>query len=81
MSAKEMFEELGYECFDDRKRKGLPLIILYRKEEIPEIVSWVEFNLVDENWKTSLKSFCTKNAKKLQEAINQQVKELGWLDE
>lgn len=80
MNAKEMFEELGYECFDDRKREGLPLIILYRKEEIPEIVSWVEFNLVDKNWKTSLKSFSTKSAKKLQEAIKQQCKELNWID-
>ena len=25
MSAREMFEELGYECFDDRKQPGLPL--------------------------------------------------------
>ena len=79
MSAKEMFEELGYECFDDRDDKEyLPLTILYRKEDIPEVVVWVSFDLPDKKYRTNVKNIESKNNGKFLQAINKQVEELGW---
>ena len=77
MSAKEMFEELGYECFDDRDDKEhLPLTILYRKEDIPEIVVWVSFDLPDKKYRTNVKNIESKNNGNFLQAINKQVEEL-----
>ncbi len=79
MSAKEMFEKLGYECFDDRDdKKHLPLTILYRKEDTPEIVVWVSFDLPDKKYRTNVKNIESKNNGKFLKAINKQVEELGW---
>ena len=78
MSAKEMFEELGYECFDDREHDGLPLTILYRKEDIPNVVVWVSFDLPDGRYRTNVKNIESKNNGKFLQAINKQVEELGW---
>lgn len=81
MTAKEMFEKLGYECFDDRERDGLPLSILYRKEDIPEVVGYVSFDLPDRRYTTNVENIESKNNGKLLQAINKQVEELGWNNE
>ena len=56
MSAREMFEELGYECFDDREQPGLPLTILYKEPErtLGEYVAYIDFILPDKRWKTNI---------------------------
>lgn len=75
-SAREMFEELGYECFDDRKRDGLPLTIMYRESlrNFDECVAYIIFNLVDKKYNTNLVN--VNDNTKL--AINKQIEELGW---
>lgn len=81
MSAKEMFEELGYECYDDRIREGLPLTICYVQSNDYELSGhspYVDFILPDKNWKTNIVNIETNN--KLIKAINQQCKELGWIE-
>lgn len=78
-TAKEMFEELGFKCYDDREREGLPLIISYVKPNDYELgghCTYVDFILPDRIWRTNIVNI-NKN-KKIMEAINKQVKELGW---
>ena len=77
MSAKEMFEKLGYECFDDREYEGLPLIILYRNEN-NGVITKVRFDLPDKKYITNIQNIESKNNGKLLQAINKQVEELGW---
>lgn len=77
MSAKEMFEKLEYECFDDREYEGLPLTILYRKEN-NGVITKVRFDLPDKKYITNIQNIESKNNGKLLQAINKQVEELGW---
>ena len=78
MSAKEMFEKLDFECFDDREQEGLPLTILYRKE-YNGVITKVRFDLPDKKYITNIQNIESKNNGKLLQAINKQVEELGWL--
>ena len=77
MTAREMFEKLGYECFDDREYEGLPLTILYRKEN-NSVITKVRFDLPDKKYITNIQNIESKNNGKLLHAINKQVEELGW---
>ena len=77
MSAKEMFEKLDFECFDDREQEGLPLTILYRKE-YNGVITKVRFDLPDKKYITNIQNIESKNNGKLLQAINKQVEELGW---
>ena len=74
-SAREMFEELGYEYFNNGLR------ITYEKCPDNEC-KMIEFNLKN---KTILladdSSDVVEKDLKEQQAINQQCKELGWFDE
>lgn len=80
MTAKEMFKRIGYECFDDREREGLPLTILYKQPEweLGGHTPYVMFNLVDKKWDTNI-----VDVQKLpvRDAINKQIEELGWDNE
>ena len=80
MTAKEMFEKLDFECFDDREQEGLPLTILYRKE-YNDVITKVRFDLPDKKYITNIQNIESKNNGKLLQAINQQVEELGWYNE
>lgn len=80
MSAKEMFEKLGYKCRDDREQKGLPLTISYvqlNDYELGGHCPYVDFILPDRKWRSNIVNI-TANIR-LMQAINKQVKELGWL--
>ena len=77
MSAKEMFEKLDFECFDDREREGLPLTILYRKE-YNGVITKIRFDLPDKKYITNIQNIESKNNGKLLQAINKQIEELGW---
>lgn len=74
-SAREMFEYLGYEYFNNGLR------ITYEKCPDNEC-KMIEFNLKNKNIILADDSYDVVeiNPKELQ-AINQQCKELGWLDE
>lgn len=79
MSAKEMFKKLGFECRDDRERKGLPLTISYVEPNDYELgghCAYVDFILPDKNWKTNIVDI--KNNIKIMQAINKQIEELEW---
>ena len=81
-SAKEMFEELGYEIDEENEKE-----ILYKKEWIEmgmETTYWVSFDLrfklidyfmVYENTNMSTSHSIDTD---LLQAINKQVEELGW---
>ena len=80
MNAKEMFEELGYECDIGTDS------ILY--EMIDDCAGWlwddwkrVSFNLKDKTFYAdeNYEAMCI-DAKTFK-AIHQQMKELGWIDE
>ena len=83
MSAKEMFEKLGYkqELQYDEDFKDDLIAIRYKSKHNIEIIfdlwdcDFVKFGKIWENLGNS-----SINMEELQ-AINQQVKELGWLDE
>lgn len=74
MSAKEMFESLGYECskYYDRNK-----IIQYYNEEETEFVFWIEEQEFSASEYGEPKNITVDEFK----AIQQQLKELGWLDE
>ena len=79
MSAKEMFEKLGYECRDDREQKGLPLTISYVQPNHYELGGhspYVEFVLPDKRWRTNIVDI--KQDVNLMNAIYKQLQELGW---
>ena len=79
MPAKEMFEKLGYECFDDRTRHGLPILISYvepNEYELGGHSPYVDFVLPDKRWRTNIVNIEQDVA--LMNAINKQVEELGW---
>lgn len=81
-SAKDMFEELGFDCRDYRELSGLPLPIGYFKSN--EYTSngyclYIIFMLPDKYWRTNIDNVLKNDH--LMKAINQQCKELGWLDE
>lgn len=74
MTAKEMFEKLGYEktCHDERE-------IIYSIYSDNVFIAEIEFDLqnqtfycacLDEAWEVGMKTL---------KAINQQCRELGWL--
>lgn len=67
-SAKEMFEELGYEF--EQHPYSITALIVYRKD--------LEYIYFDADKKIVIRRFIDM---KLLQAINQQCKELGWLDE
>ena len=83
MSAKEMFEELGYELMLDCK-----YYIYYQKplKENPEYESdyfHISFEKLD---KAFIKTYGDDNSPEITnmqelKAINQQCKELGWINE
>lgn len=95
MTAREMFEKLGYECRDDREReKDLTFVpqdeccIQYWQTNGAD-TEWIVFNLyrhIIEFVATTTRF--TKDPYRLPapinmeelEAINQQVKELGWTE-
>ena len=73
-SAKEMFEELGYECVMDDKTK-----VMYVIKEIP----YCSFFIFWKNCKNISHKKMSDDTLYLQElqAINKQVEELGWNNE
>lgn len=78
-TAKEMFEKLGYKCFDDRERDGLPLIISYvmpNDYELGGHSPYVEFVLPDKRWRTNIVDI--KQDIALMNAIDKQLSELNW---
>lgn len=83
-SAKKMFEELGYKVFDDSK---YPIKRYLKKIFIGE-TCYIEFDLEDKTVRSFVRSDtpftpdrdARIDLKKLQ-AINQQCKELRWLDD
>ena len=73
MSAKEMFEELGYEIDSTCEIEGH----LYYCRDYTKI----DFDLKRENfYKYHCSALRSPIDMKLLQAINQQCKELGWLD-
>ena len=77
MNAKEMFEKLGYNLFEDIWHKNL---ITHIKDPIE-----VEFDLIDKSYsvvKNEYDYFAYYNIDvEIHKAITQQMKELGWLDD
>ena len=67
-SAREMFEELGYEF--ESHHYSMTALIVYRKD--------LKYIYFDADKKIDIREFVDM---KLLQAINQQCKELGWLDE
>ena len=81
-SAKKMFEELGFECHDDRELSGLPLSINYVKLNeytLNEYCLYISFILPDHCWRTNIDNVSKNDY--LMKAIHQQLKELGWFNE
>lgn len=77
MSAKEMFEELGFEL-DITEYKS------YKPDYnfVDEMGNALIFDLEDKKIEiATCTTIKTREPKKFCEAINQQCKELGWLDE
>lgn len=82
MKAKEMFEKLGYKqenwCFDDENKIDE---IIYLREK--RFSSNITFSLDDKCFKIHRKNenkagWCDMN---MFRAINQQCKELGWIED
>lgn len=74
MSAKEMFEQLGFEC------ERLNHVVIY--ELIGDYEIYVAFLYKNKKIESTYKvGFYGKYAKEINEAIHQQLLELGWLDE
>ena len=76
MSAKEMFEKLGYEL-----KQGIDfLLYVLESEENPDIQYYIEFDtdvktiIIDTNHKDFINDITLKEL----QAINKQVEELGW---
>lgn len=82
MSAKEMFEELGYEL-DERNPKE----ILYKMKWEISSTNWISFDIEHKCFNcfiTSDSPFTPSKSSKVSleelKAINKQVEELGWND-
>ena len=76
MSAKEMFEKLGYEL-----KQGVDfLLYVLESKENPDIQYYIEFEtdvktiIIDTNKKDFINDITFKEL----QAINKQVEELGW---
>lgn len=73
MSAKEMFEQLGFECdcsqymiiYEEEKNENY-FAFLLRKKEIESVCKF---------------DFYKKHEKEINEAIHQQLKELHWIED
>lgn len=75
MTAKEMFEELGYISLTKNYIKGELKTIVYKNEVNKD---WIKFYADKQQFiEMSGNGIFVQELK----AINQQVKELGWLDE
>lgn len=76
MTAKEMFEKLGYEktCHDERE-------IIYSIYSDNVFIAEIEFDLQNKTFYCMCSDIVMEVDMELLKAINQQVKELGWLDE
>ena len=72
MTAREMFEELGYECskYYDRNQ-----MIEYRKEDSTSVLFWIKER------KFSVSEYCEPKDITVDEfkAIQKQMEELGWI--
>lgn len=73
-SAKEMFEELGYEYYDKKTR-----IVVNRYDRYDILSIYICFNKINQR----IGIDCLADVLDMDElqAINKQVEELGWLDE
>lgn len=76
MTAQEMFEKLGFEeiCHDDRE-------IIYFMHINDVKVREVEFDLQNKTFYCMCSDIVMEVDMELLKSINQQCKELGWLDE
>lgn len=72
MTAKEMFEKLGYECYQ------IEGYILYEEptRDLGGLSAYIKFYLEDKKWLTNIVGIYTH--KELLQAINKQIEELGW---
>ena len=77
MSAKEMFEELGYE-----QKTSIGVIYYFKKIHIPKNDIVYNINFITDLINGEKEIFISKNID-MQElkAINKQIEELGWLNE
>lgn len=74
MSAKEMFEQLGFEC------ERLSHAVIY--ELIGDYEIYVAFLYKNKEIESTYKvGFYGKYAKEINEAIHQQLKELHWIED
>lgn len=83
MSAKEMFEELGYEYkYIDNKSINFEDVILYNHKELELAVQFNLFSkMVVYQTKNNMKEYdkiAIFMTKEFIKAINKQVEELGW---
>ena len=95
--AKDMFKELGYECDDSDKDNNEQYSIEYRREYksglghlAVSIITmynqkyYTDYIHIDTMQKLSngmILPFTLEITKELHQAIHQQMKELGWLDD
>ena len=78
--ADEMFEELGYKQNNIKSTDGDIILTVYEKEQQlgkKHFNKTINFNIIDGY--LSFKNLLILDKKELQ-AINEKVKELGWLD-
>ena len=73
MSAKEMFEKLGYEKYERYDDTGYYIEYFKTDEECDNIIFY-------ESKTFSIGEYCLCDMRILQ-AINQQIKELNWLED
>ena len=75
MTAKEMFEEMGYEYQEINE-------CIYWEQpaifELGELTPYVSFDLVNKKWHTNIIKI--EKHKELIQAINKQCEELGWYE-
>ena len=73
MSAKEMFEKLGYECekIGEKIYYDIP-----NQYELGGHSPYIVFYTVNKHWDTNIVEI--EKDKKLMKAINKQIEELGW---
>lgn len=75
MTAQEMFEKLGYvkTCHDERE-------IIYSIYNDNVLIAEIEFDLQDQTFYCVCLDEAMEVDMKVLKAINQQCRELGWLD-
>lgn len=73
MTAKEMFEKLGYEYQEINECLYWEQPVIF---ELGELTPYVSFDLVNKKWHTNIVKI--EKHKELIQAINKQVEELGW---